>query len=218
MSTETWPEWNGAIEKRRNMTKLPPLPPHPEHHSMTWSSLERRAILEYARQVAEQVAEPLLARIALLEAKLDNEQEPIAWLPMETAPKDGTLIKLLVQFTDHSFEDDGAPNTTIGANTSTLTLETEDWKFAGWCWTHDIFTQGEGVPLGWLPLHVSAPAQPIASGQEPLGEREAFKEWAESESFEVKALLKDGRYWSGYTQRAWEAWQARAAHGIKEKP
>jgi hypothetical protein len=26
MSTETWPEWNGAIEKRRAMSKLPPLP------------------------------------------------------------------------------------------------------------------------------------------------------------------------------------------------
>jgi hypothetical protein len=125
MSTETWPEWNGAIEKRRNMTKVPPLPPHPEHHSMTWSSLERRAILEYARQVAEQVAEPLLARIALLEAQL-------------------------------------------------------------------------------------------ASVQEPVGEREAFEVWAESESFEVKALLKDGRYWSGYTQRAWEAWQARAAHPAQQ--
>jgi hypothetical protein len=73
---EHWPEWNGAIEKRRNMTKVAPLPPHPEHHSMTWSSLERRAISEYA----EQVAAPLLARIAAQKALLDLAARPYGHL------------------------------------------------------------------------------------------------------------------------------------------
>lgn len=25
--------------------------------------------------------------------------------------------------------------------------------FEEWCWTHDHFTDGKGVPLGWLPFH-----------------------------------------------------------------
>jgi hypothetical protein len=118
-------------------------------------------------------------------AKIASGQGPVAWLPMETAPKDGTLIRLLVQFTDHSFEDDGAPNTTIGSNTSTLTLETEDWKFAGWCWTSDVFTQGEGVPLGWLPLHATAPSTHLlASGQEPADLDQIIDAYLEGYVFE----------------------------------
>lgn len=73
-----------------------------------------------------------------------------AWNPMDTAPKDGTMLRLLVEFTEHPTEDNGiAP--TIGANN--FDHDGEDvWKFAGWCWSHDHFTQGEGVPVGWLPM------------------------------------------------------------------
>ena len=27
------------------------------------------------------------------------------------------------------------------------------WQFAGWCWSHDHFTEGKGTPVGWLPMH-----------------------------------------------------------------
>jgi hypothetical protein len=53
-------ELNQRIEMKH---ELPPLR-HPEPHSMTWTTLERKAIAEYAQQVAD----PLLARIADLEA------------------------------------------------------------------------------------------------------------------------------------------------------
>jgi hypothetical protein len=96
-------------------------------------------------------------------AKIASGQEPVVWLPMETAPKDGTIVRLLVQFTERSLEDSELPQATIGANYSHNTQEDQDWQFAGWSWTGDCFSEGEGTALGWLPLHGNAPAQPIAS-------------------------------------------------------
>lgn len=83
-------------------------------------------------------------------------------LPMDTAPRDGTMVRLLVNFTDHATEDTAGPAWTIGAYPSDN--ESGGWQFAGWCWTHDHFTEGEGTPIGWLPMLASAPA---ASGVHP---------------------------------------------------
>ncbi|MCL6701123.1 hypothetical protein [Pseudomonas sp. T1.Ur] len=79
-----------------------------------------------------------------------QENHDPKWRDMESAPKDGTLLRLLVSFDEHSTEDaDEAP--TIGANN--FDNDGEDaWRFAGWCWTHDHFTQGVGTPVGWLPM------------------------------------------------------------------
>lgn len=104
-----------------------------------------------------------------------QENHDPGWHDMDTAPKDGTLLRLLVEFDTHSTEDaDQAP--TIGANSFDLTGE-DAWQFAGWCWEHDHFTEGHGTPVGWLPFldthnesdsgvqvgrlsaHVEAPAQ-----------------------------------------------------------
>lgn len=73
--------------------------------------------------------------------------------PMETAPRDGTIVRLLVNFTDNATEDVDAdtPIWTIGGNTLEGTGE-DVWQFAGWNWQQDCFTQGEGTPIGWLPL------------------------------------------------------------------
>ncbi|OLU22991.1 hypothetical protein BVH03_22365 [Pseudomonas sp. PA15(2017)] len=88
-----------------------------------------------------------------------EDQDP-HWRDMATAPRDGTMVRLLVEFTEHATEDaDQAP--TIGANN--FENDGEDrWLFAGWCWSHDHFTQGEGEPIGWLPMlndPVCTPAQ-----------------------------------------------------------
>ncbi|MBI6621156.1 hypothetical protein YA0783_22925 [Pseudomonas corrugata] len=79
-----------------------------------------------------------------------QEDHDPKWRDMESAPKDGTLIRLLVSFDEHSTEDEEeAP--TIGANN--FDNDEEDvWRFAGWCWAHDHFTQGVGTPVGWLPM------------------------------------------------------------------
>lgn len=70
------------------------------------------------------------------------------WRPMETAPRDGTMLRLLVQFEDHATEDTTEPAPTIGAYCEGA----ECWQFAGWCWSHDHFTEGKGEPVGWLPM------------------------------------------------------------------
>lgn len=79
-----------------------------------------------------------------------QENHDPKWRDMGSAPRDGTLLRLLVSFDEHSTEDaDEAP--TIGANN--LDNNGEDvWLFAGWCWSHDHFTQGKGSPIGWLPM------------------------------------------------------------------
>lgn len=80
----------------------------------------------------------------------EQEDHDPHWRDMATAPRDGTLVRLLVEFTEHATEDaDQAP--TIGANN--FENDGEDrWQFAGWCWSHDHFTQGQGEPIGWLPM------------------------------------------------------------------
>lgn len=76
----------------------------------------------------------------------------IAFNPIETAPKDGSLLRLLVQFTENPMEDDTVTEqVTIGMNNLANT-GIDEWQFAGWCWAHDRFTQGEGTPRAWLPL------------------------------------------------------------------
>lgn len=74
----------------------------------------------------------------------------VPWRPMDTAPRDGTMLRLLVRFTEHATEDaEIAP--TIGAWPADGDHDGA-WQFAGWCWTHDHFTEGKGEPIGWLPL------------------------------------------------------------------
>ena len=72
------------------------------------------------------------------------------WQGMDSAPKDGRLIVLLVRFTEHSM-DDSEEAVTIGPNHKDVN-EIDEWLFAGWCWTHDRFTQGQGTPVGWAPF------------------------------------------------------------------
>lgn len=86
-----------------------------------------------------------------------QEDHNPGWRDMATAPRDGTMLRLLVEFTEHATEDaDQAP--TIGANN--FDNDGEDrWQFAGWCWSHDHFVEGRGEPIGWLPMiTASAPA------------------------------------------------------------
>jgi len=95
-----------------------------------------------------------------------NNTDPVRALPIETAPRDGTIIRLLVEFEDHATEDTEGPAWTIGHNSRDNTGD-DEWQFAGWCWNHDHYTEGRGKPVGWLPMVdplASAPQQPAAVG------------------------------------------------------
>lgn len=78
--------------------------------------------------------------------------------PINTAPRDGRLLRLLVDYSgegaDHPLED--APQAwTVGFNNFD-NVEEDQWQFAGWCWSHDHFTEGRGRVIGWLPFHPEA--------------------------------------------------------------
>lgn len=82
--------------------------------------------------------------------------EEVSWNDTATAPKDGTMLRLLVQHSDAEnerwtpFEDSLEPYSTIGFNALSATGE-DEWQFAGWDWSHDCFTDGAGTVIGWMP-------------------------------------------------------------------
>ena len=88
---------------------------------------------------------------------LISRADAIEALPIETAPKDGTMLRLLVDYTDEGANplEDAHQAWTIGFNQFDDTEE-DMWEFAGWNWKQDCFTAGYGVAIGWLPFHPSA--------------------------------------------------------------
>lgn len=90
--------------------------------------------------------------------------------PIDLAPRDGTTVRLLVDYTEatnaanvakHEAEGYVWPWTpledadfawTIGHNN--FDNDGEDvWQFAGWNWSQDHYTCGHGTAVGWLPFH-----------------------------------------------------------------
>lgn len=79
--------------------------------------------------------------------------------PMNTAPRDQTLVRLLIDYTgdDVGFTalEDEMQAWTIGFNGLDHTGD-DRWQFVGWSWTHDHFldaTESGGRPIGWLPFY-----------------------------------------------------------------
>lgn len=85
-----------------------------------------------------------------------------AWQPIETAPKDDTLVLLLLA-RDDAFDNgieseaDHLPRT-IGHNNFEHD-GIDKWQFSGWNWENDYYTEGLGTPTHWMPT----PAPPINS-------------------------------------------------------
>ena len=85
-----------------------------------------------------------------------EEVEPGAWRSMLSAPRDGTLIELVVDY-----RSGGSPlldadlACTIGFNNLDNDY-IDEWRFVGWCCTHDHFVDGDGKPVAWRPSRLNA--------------------------------------------------------------
>lgn len=82
-----------------------------------------------------------------------QEDHDPKWRDIATAPRDGSLVRLLVRFTENATEDEGYDigSPTVGSNSFDDTGK-DVWQFAGWSWEQDCYTQGEGEVIGWLPM------------------------------------------------------------------
>ncbi|MBC7169062.1 hypothetical protein [Phenylobacterium sp.] len=101
----------------------------------------------------------------------------IAANSMDAAPRDGRLLRLLVDYSPEAnaaeieqmsaagylwphtpFEDTCETAWTVGFNSLENTGE-DKWQFVGWHWSQDCFTEGYGVVVGWLPFHDPSPSE-----------------------------------------------------------
>jgi hypothetical protein len=103
-------------------------------------------VVEIMDRFRAQQRRPRLATPAELDLK------PI---DMQHAPRDGTMLCLLVDYSGDDaagpLEDTAEAAWTIGFNSLSNTGE-DRWQIAGWCWSHDHFTEGPGKPIGWAPF------------------------------------------------------------------
>ncbi|QOC57947.1 hypothetical protein phiK7B1_092 [Pseudomonas phage phiK7B1] len=74
------------------------------------------------------------------------------WLDPAIAPKDATMLLLLVEFYENS-TDDNTRAVTMGFNNFDHN-GIDEWLFAGWNWDQDCFTEGRGKVIGWWPLMI----------------------------------------------------------------
>lgn len=121
-----------------------------------------------------------------------------AWKDMSNAPKDGTILRLLVnpdrdEFT--AFDDSLTPFETIGFNNLENTEE-DRWEFAGWDWSQDCFITGRGEVIGWMQFG-SNPA-PVSNLEplfwyRPVGEDGGYEGPHHSFSIEFAAIPADKR-------------------------
>lgn len=134
------------------------------------------------------------AREALAASPAVPEGEPVAVkpLPMDCAPKDSTMCRLLVDYGEDDFgalEDSAEPTWTIGFNQFDHTGD-DEWLMAGWDWSHDVFTQGQGKVIGWLPFH-SAPRpdmeRELAEARSHVAELELERERFATENLALAA-------------------------------
>lgn len=103
-----------------------------------------------------EIAAEVMIDARTLAAGLEAE----GWQPIETAPKDGTQIWLLIASDDdrvNPLEDSDQPTRTVGHNNFVNDGE-DQWLFAGWNWENDYYTEGHGNPCAWQPLP-AAPAE-----------------------------------------------------------
>lgn len=86
---------------------------------------------------------------------------------MAAAPRDGTMLRLLIAYDpneleSHALADSEEPSWTIGFNSYGDTGE-DRWQFVGWDWSQDRFRDGHGKVIAWLPFHLRTPLAEIGA-------------------------------------------------------
>lgn len=105
----------------------------------------------------ERLLERLDTYLTTQEPALDlHTLDPTEWQSMDSAPKDGTLVELVVDYSDGGGPlHDARLSPTIGFNNLSNTDE-DKWQFAGWSWEQDCFCEGSGIPIAWRPSRLNS--------------------------------------------------------------
>lgn len=97
-----------------------------------------------------------------------EDAQPVA-LPLEGAPRDGTMLRLRVRYEAANQDEawtpleDSEESWTIGFNNFDNTGD-DRWQFVGWDWSQDHLLEATGgAVIGWLPFHthLAPDAQPV---------------------------------------------------------
>lgn len=158
------------IERRvedlvRRIDAMPPLDEFTQQAAEVQAALQEvedflRALIEVLGLQPNSDSEAILAAVRDLK---QPEAAGQAWLSIETAPKDGTCVLLLVADGEHPLQDED-PSVTIGSyGVEGGPAEDPTWHFPGWSWHQDCYCRGIGNPIGWLPLPPAA-SQPADEG------------------------------------------------------
>lgn len=90
--------------------------------------------------------------LAQVTREFQKRLQAAGWRLMKDAPRDGTLVTLLISATNSppvfNLLADELTAATVGFNNLENT-GIDKWEFAGWSWEHDCFEDGHGVPIGW---------------------------------------------------------------------
>lgn len=123
--------------------------------------------------------------------------DELAVLPLDLAPRDGTLLRLRVRYAPDGGVwtplDDAEVSWTVGFNNFDNTGE-DRWQFVGWSWSHDHLLEAPGgMVLGWLPFHGETRAA-LSPQPAPVGEVEPVAWRLEHLILPCVQLTEDRRY------------------------
>ncbi|WP_303713340.1 hypothetical protein [Brevundimonas naejangsanensis] len=129
--------------------------------------------------------------------------QPVA-LPLEDAPRDGTMLRLRVRYEAANQDEawtpleDSEESWTIGFNNFDNTGD-DRWQFVGWDWSQDHLLEATGgAVIGWLPFHTHPATDALRVAVEALEAIEQIR----SEMAMVPIDSEAANAWANALERA----------------